>query len=69
MLKFYVDSLIQHPLTGEPDHKIIEVIADVPELEKALFEDRRSKGCTEERTILDVARVRAERSGEDERQL
>jgi hypothetical protein len=57
MVKFYVDSIIQHPLTGEPDHEIIEVIADVPELEKVLFSDRRSKQCGEGRSVLYIKQL------------
>ena len=58
MLKFYVDSVLINPYSGEPEHNIIEVAADVPKLEKVLFEDRRSSGCEEYRKILDVKQER-----------
>lgn len=57
VLKFYIDSIVQHPLTGEPDRKIIEVIADCPELERVLYEERRCCNCGEDRRIIDVARI------------
>ena len=57
MLKFYVDSVLVHPLTGDSDHEIIEVVADLPELEKVIFEDMRSKNCGETRKVLYIKRL------------
>lgn len=56
MLKIYLDSTFLNPIIGEPDHKIIEVVVDCPELEMALYGSR-STNLGEFRRIIDFKRI------------